>query len=52
MVERAAELGHPRLLLSHLMFTGIYPALPTMAFFLVGMWLATLNLRGDPRLHD
>jgi uncharacterized membrane protein YeiB len=27
------------------MFTGIYPALPTMAFFLVGMWLATLDLR-------
>jgi uncharacterized membrane protein YeiB len=39
------QLGHPRLLLSHLMFTGLYPALPTMAFFLVGMWLATRDLR-------
>ena len=39
------HLGHPRLLLSHLLFTGIYPAFPTMAFFLVGMWVARLDLR-------
>jgi uncharacterized membrane protein YeiB len=39
------ELGHPRLLLSHLLFTGIYPALPTLAFFFVGMCVARLDLR-------
>ena len=39
------QLGHPRLLLSHLTFTGIYPALPTLAFFFVGMWVAQLDLR-------
>ena len=47
------HLGHPRLLLSHLLFTGIYPAFPTMAFFFVGMWLAKLDLRAKriaPRL--
>jgi uncharacterized membrane protein YeiB len=47
------HLGHPRLLLSHLLFTGIYPAFPTMAFFFVGMWLANLDLRArhiPPRL--
>ncbi len=39
------HLGHPRLLLSHLMFSGIYAALPTLAFFFVGMWVARLDLR-------
>ena len=39
------HLGHPRLLLSHLLFTGLYPALPTLAFFFVGMWIARLDLR-------
>ena len=39
------HLGHPRLLLSHLLFTGIYAALPTLAFFFVGMWIARLDLR-------
>jgi hypothetical protein len=39
------HLGHPRLLLSHLLFTGIYPAFPTLAFFFVGMWVARLDLR-------
>ncbi len=39
------HLGHPRLLLSHLSFGGIYPALPTLAFFFVGMWLTRFDLR-------
>jgi uncharacterized membrane protein YeiB len=39
------HLGHPDLLFSHLAFTGIYPALPTLTFFFVGMWLARLDLR-------
>ena len=42
------HLGHPRLLLSHLLFTGLYPAFPTLAFFFVGMWVAQLDLR-SPR---
>ena len=39
------HLGHPRLLLSHLLFTGLYPAFPTLAFFFVGMCVARLELR-------
>lgn len=39
------HLGHPRLLVSQLSFTGLYPALPSLAFFFVGMWLTRLDLR-------
>ena len=38
-------LGHPKLLFLQLGFSGYYPLFPTFAFFLVGMWIAHLDLR-------
>ncbi len=38
-------LAHPGQLLTTLTFTGLYPLFPSFAFFLVGMWLAGLDLR-------
>ena len=46
------QLGHPRLLLSHLTFTGLYPALPTLAFFFVGMCLTRLDLRARRTVNE
>ena len=46
------HLGHPRQLLSHLLFTGIYPAFPTLAFFFIGMWLAKLDLRAPRTVNQ
>jgi hypothetical protein len=45
------HLGHPRLLLSHLLFTGLYPAFPTLAFFFVGMCVARFDLRSRGTIY-
>ena len=39
------HVGHPRLLLSHLVFTGEYRIFPSFAFFLLGMWIARRPLQ-------
>ncbi|MGE0880795.1 MAG: heparan-alpha-glucosaminide N-acetyltransferase domain-containing protein [Acidimicrobiia bacterium] len=41
-----ATLRHPMPLLSDLFVSGLYPVLPSFAFFVVGMWLGRLSL-GD-----
>jgi uncharacterized membrane protein YeiB len=46
------HVAHPRLLLSQLTFTGLYPAVPSLAFFFVGMWLTHLDLRSSRVVHQ
>jgi uncharacterized membrane protein YeiB len=54
--DHAADLGalgvlrRPDALLADLFVGGIYPAFPTFAFVLVGMWIGRRNL-SSPRLH-
>lgn len=42
---RLRQLGRPDKLVSELIVTGWYPALPVFAFFLVGLWLSRRDLR-------